>query len=122
VITDNIGMTSYFSDGVKIDLATGIGYPDPHRSRQEGYYRVEYAELVIRREKPALAVIAEKIYSPEMLNHWTKVADWYTNNTVYSRANHLSFYTLDSSSAPTLKRQLQDFQADLPAGTKAVYP
>jgi len=122
VITDNIGMTSYLSDGVKIDLATGIGYPDIVRSREEGYYRVEYAELVIRREKPALAVISEYIYSPEMLNHWTKVADWYTNNTVYSRTNHLSFYALDSSSAPALKKRLQDFQADLPAGAKAVYP
>lgn len=122
VVTDNIGITSYLSEGRTIDLGVGIGDLDIARSREYGFYRVEYAELIVRNEKPVLAVIAENGYHPDMLKKWVKVADWYTNHGLFPRPDHLSFYAIDPSIAPLLKRQLQAYQRVLPVGTRAVYP
>jgi len=122
VITDYIGVTSYFSEGKKIDLISGIGYTEIARSREGNFYRAEYADFIVQQEKPALAIIPENKYGYPLLQHWKKVADWYTNNISVFRDDHISFYALDSARAPELKRTLQAFEPSLPTAIKVVYP
>jgi len=122
VITDDIGTASYQSEGRKMDISTGIGYMEIARSREGSYLRVDYADYLIKQERPALAIIRDNRYSYELLQHWVKVADWLTNNQVVFRSTHLSIYALDSASAPMLKRQLQVYEPLLPSAVKAVYP
>jgi len=122
VITDDIGTVSYLSEGKKIDLGTGIGCMEVARSREGSYLHVDYADYLVRQERPAVAVIRENKYGYGLLQHWVKVADWYTNNEVALRDTHLSVYAFDSVSATILKKRLQAYEPSLPSAVKVVYP
>jgi hypothetical protein len=122
VITDDIGVTSYFSSGKPLDLATGIGYTEIARSRENSYMRAEYVNYLIKQEKPALAIVRPNKYGYALLQHWIKAADWLTNNHVVLRSTNLSLYALDSSSAEKLRMQIRGFEPLLPSGVKTAYP
>lgn len=122
VIMDDIGVASWLSEGKKMDLVTGIGYTEIARSREGSYYRMEYADYLVKREKPALAIIRENKYGNAMLQHWVKVAGWYSNYPVALRNDHIDFYALDSASSNELKNNLQSFAPLLPPAVKVVYP
>jgi len=122
VITDDIGATSYLNEGKIMDLSSGIGYMEIARSREGSYLRVEYADYLIKQERPLLAIINENKYGRGLLQHWVKIAEWYTNNKIVSRDTHLSIYSLDSLSSPVLKERLQAYEPSLPSAVKVVYP
>jgi hypothetical protein len=122
VITDDIGTTSYLCEGKQMDLLSGITYTEIARGRIENYYRLEYVEYLVKLERPTLAFVAENRYGYPLRQHWTKVADWYTNNTTALRDNHISFYALDTAAVPRLKKELQQYEPLLPKTTKALYP
>jgi len=121
VITDDIGVTSYLSEGKKLDFYNGIGYTPVAKAKEQGYYQAIYIKYLISREVPSLAIIDENRYPAQLLRGWVKVADWYTSSQVILRAARLSFYAVKKENASQLKKQLMDFQPLLPAGSRVVY-
>jgi hypothetical protein len=122
VITDDIGATSYLSDGVKLDLYNGIGYTPAVIAREESYFRLVYLRDVVNREKPALAIIEDFKYYPELLRQWTKVAIWESNNKVALHSSQLSIYAMIERDSVGLTKKLQDFQSSMPGGVLVTYP
>ncbi|MBN9383520.1 MAG: hypothetical protein J0H74_22370 [Chitinophagaceae bacterium] len=122
VVVDDIGANAYLGNGKKMDPATGIAYTEIARSKEGAYDRVEYMDYLIKKEQPALAIISESRYTYNLLQHWTKVADWYTNHRVLLRGDHISFYALNTDSVPKLKQQLKVYESLLPATVKVIYP
>jgi len=122
VVVDDIGANSYLGNGKKIDPATGIAYTEIARSKEGTYYQPEYVDYLVKKEQPALAIISESQYTYSLLQHWIKVADWYTNHRVLLRGDHISFYALNKDSVPKLKQQLKVYESFLPATVKVIYP
>ncbi|HVU56039.1 MAG TPA: hypothetical protein VHD83_13335 [Puia sp.] len=122
VVSDDIGITSYLSDGIKLDLYNGIGYTPAVRAREESYFQVVYARDVINREKATLAIVEEFKYSPSLLYYWRKVATWGTNNKVVLHSPQLSIYALTKADSAGLSNKLRDFQPSLPGSVLVTYP
>ncbi len=51
-----------------------------------------------------------------------KVASWQISNNVICGSDVVCFYAIESSEVSVLRGELKDFEKELPAGTKAIYP
>lgn len=53
--------------------------------------------------------------------NWDKVATWTIPNNVICGDSKVTFYALDKTNIPDLKKYLREFQAVLPAGISVEY-
>ncbi len=121
VVMDEVGMASFLSTGRKLDVMTGIVYKDITQTRIDGFTRVEYVNFLLKRDKPAIALIADKKYNPWLIQGWTKVAAWYTSYRLPLGETELDFYAVDPGAASALRANLKAFQGQMPPGIKVVF-
>jgi len=121
VMIDDAGAVSYLSDAKKMDLIDGIGDMEVTKSKVESYARIEFTDFLITRGKPGIAIISERKYNPWLLRNWQKIASWQTRNRVALLGTELTFYAVDKTAGPQLKKNLQAFQPRLPSGVTVTY-
>ena len=121
VVMDELGMAAFLGDGKQLDINEGIAYMDVARSKIEGYHPLEYQDFLINKEKPVVALISDRNYHPWLRRKWKKVGTWHTRYRIVLRDAELDIYAVDSSSASTLRKNLETFQASLPDEVKVVY-
>jgi hypothetical protein len=121
VVIDELGMASFLSRGKKLDLMTGIAYMDITQTRVDGFTRLEYLNFLLKRDKPAIAMIADKKYPPWLIQSWTKVAAWYTSFQLPLGETELDIYAVDPAAVSTLRNNLKKFRISMPEGIKVEF-
>ncbi|MBN9383512.1 MAG: hypothetical protein J0H74_22330 [Chitinophagaceae bacterium] len=118
VLLEALGGASYYSDGKKLDVV-GLGDVDVARSLRGNYYSVDFLDSLSRRDKVKLAVASEYSTPPQLLQRWKKIATWQI--PMHLGGYYVSFYAVDESIAPGLKKNLVEYQKFLPADERVIY-
>lgn len=121
VVMDELGVSSFLSPGRKLDMMTGIADMEVTATRVDGFNQLAYIEFLLKKEKPAIALISEKKYHPYLTQHWIKVATWFTSFKVGLTDTQLSIFAIDPAAADGLRSRLKEFQASMPPGIKVEY-
>jgi hypothetical protein len=116
----DLGAVSYFSEGRKVDLV-GLGDIRVARSRKMNYYTPEFLYNLSKKEGTQVAIIYDSWYDSTLWLRWPKVATWTIPNNVICGDSIVSFYAVDSSFLPGLKKNLVDFQPSLPHEVRVKY-
>jgi hypothetical protein len=109
----DIGAMSYYTVGKKMDLV-GLGDIDVARSRKDHYNTTEFAEWLTKRDSIKIAIVADYFTDPQLRKKWVKISTWRTPEEY--QGNVFSWYAVDTTLAPELKKQLLEFQKTLPEG------
>jgi len=118
VAVEALGGVSYYSDGKKFDVV-GLGDVDVTRSVKGNYYSVDFLDSLSRKDKVKIAVASEYSTPAQLLQRWKKIATWQI--PLQLGGYYMSFYAVDESMAPGLKKHLLEFEKDLPEGEKTIY-
>jgi hypothetical protein len=120
VAANDIGAISYFTSGSTIDL-WGLGNIQVARSKKKKYWTPGFLDSLCRRDNAKTAVLYDKWFSDSLLQRWTKVAVWQIGNNVICGDDTVSFYSIDKSNGPDLKRNLMQYEKSLPSGVTVRY-
>jgi hypothetical protein len=120
IAANDIGAVSWFTRGRIVDL-WGLGSIEIARSRKGGYWTPDLLDSISRRERTAVAIVYDSWFTDSLLQRWNKVATWQVRNNVILGDDIVSFYTMDDSGAPALRRNLELFQSKLPSGVEVTY-
>lgn len=108
---NEIGATSYFSEGRKVDL-TGVSNYAPERGKRG---RVYLSPLVADSLSDWIGARVAILTGPQSgerpVGRWEKVASW----------NNANFYALDTSSGRRLKENLQAYEKVRPSAAQVRY-
>ena len=118
VLLEALGGMSYYSDGKKLDVV-GLGDVDVTRSMKGNYYGVDFLDSLSRKDKVKIAVASKYSTPAELLRRWKRIATW--QMPLQQGGFYVSFYAVDESFAPGLKKNLLEFEKLLPEGEKAFY-
>jgi len=118
IALEALGYVSYATDGKKLDIV-GLGDIDVARSLKGNYYSANYLDSLSKKDNVKLAICSEYSTIPALLQRWKKVATWQT--PLQYGGYYVSFYAVDSSIAPSLKKNLVDYQKSLPEGENIIY-
>lgn len=118
---NEVGAAAYLTNGRKFDLGGGDN-PEGARSRQPVYDTAsDVLDSLLWKERVKIAVISDKLFSPGLLQDWTKIASWQTDDVLAPGKDTLSFYAVDSVASRELKSKLQAFEPSLPPGVGVRY-
>jgi len=118
VLVEALGGISYYSDGKKLDVI-GLGDVDVARSMRGNYYSVDFLDTLSRRDNVKLAVASEYSTPPQLLQRWKKIATWQI--PMHLGGYYVSFYAVDESIAPGLKKNLVEYEKSLPQDERVIY-
>lgn len=118
ILLEALGGASYFSDGKKLDVV-GLGDVDVTRAMKGNYYSVAFLDSLSKRDKVKIAVASEYSTPPELLQKWKKIATWQI--PMHLGGYYVSFYAVDSTIAPGLKKNLVEYEKYLPADERVFY-
>jgi len=122
VIMDELGAACFYSDGRKLDINKGIAYMKVAETKMEGFGRLDYMDMLIKQERPILALVADKDYHPWLRRNWVKVTTWYTTAKVVLGNTQLSIYAVDTVAMASVRSGLRMFDQSLPQQVKAIDP
>jgi hypothetical protein len=117
---NDIGAVSFFTEGPNVDL-WGLGNIQVARAKKKGYWTADFLDSLCRSRRVRIAVLYDKWFSDSLLNRWTKVAIWQIRNNVICGDDSVSFFAVGRENAPALRRNLQEYEARLPAGVTVRY-
>ena len=118
VLLEALGGASYYSDGKKLDVV-GLGDVDVARAMKGNYYSVAFLDSLSRRDKVKIAVASEYSTPPALLQRWKKIATWQI--PMHLGGYYVSFYAVDESLAPGLKKNLVEYEKFLPEDERVIY-
>jgi hypothetical protein len=117
---NDIGAISYFKDAKNLDLF-GLANIDIARRRKKNSCTPEFLDSLSRAQDARIAVLYDAWFDDQLLRNWKKVATWTIPNNVICGDSTVSFYAIDTSMAPGLRRSLTDYQSSLPNGVNVRY-
>lgn len=120
VAANDIGAITFFKGGNNLDL-WGLGNIEVARSRKENYYTPEFLDSLSRKTNTRVAIVYDSWFSDSLLRKWNKVATWRIQNNVVCGDDIVSFYAIDKTAEPSLKKNLQEYQSDLPGDVTVKY-
>jgi hypothetical protein len=120
IAANDIGAVAYFTNGNVVDL-WGLGTTEVSKSRRGHYWNAEFLDSLSREKNVKLAVIYDSWFNNEFENRWKKIATWKISNNVVCGDDVVSFYAVDSTKAPELTKDLQEYQSELPTGVVVKY-
>ncbi len=118
VAVEALGGVSYYTEGKKLDIV-GLGDISVARSMRGNYYTVDFLDTLSKREGIQLAAVSEYSTPAPLLARWKRVASWQTPREY--GGYYVSFFAVDSTLAPGLKKNLQEYQQYLPEGEGVIY-
>jgi hypothetical protein len=120
VMLNDIGAVCYLTEGKKVDL-WGLGTLEVTRGFLNHYTTTHYIDSLDLRKGVKLAVIFDGLFGVYLTPHWTRVASWRIPDNYICAEAIISFYAVDSATAPQLKKNLLAFQPSLPKGVQVWY-
>jgi hypothetical protein len=120
VAANDIGAISYFKKEKNLDLS-GLASIKVTRGRKNKYYSPAFLDSLCRSEKAGIAITYDNFFSDSLLVRWDKVATWTISGNVICEDSAVSFYAIEKSMVPGLKKNLQQYQLTLPSGVRVKY-
>jgi hypothetical protein len=120
VSANDIGAVAYYTNSKVIDL-WGLGTIEVSRSRRKRYWNAEFLDSLCKQKNVRLAIIYDSWFQNAFEDRWQKIAEWKIPDNVVCGDDTVSFYAVDSTIAPQLKRNLEQYQAKLPAEVAVTY-
>jgi hypothetical protein len=119
---NDIGAVSYFTNTRLLDL-WGLASIEVARSKKGGYWTAPFLDSLSREKNTKLAIVYDSWIGQSLPPGWKKVAAWRIPDNVVCGDDLVSFYAVDTSAAPQLKKNLQEYRASLPADVQVTdYP
>jgi len=116
----DIGAISYLTHTKNMDLE-GLGTLDVAKSRKENYRTPAFLNWLARRDSVKIAVIFDAEYGYYLYKDWKKVATWQISRNMVCYSDVVTFYALDTTEGPLLRKNLQTFQPKLPKDVLVTY-
>lgn len=91
-------------------------------TKMEGFGRLDYIDMLIKREKPVLALVSDNDYHPWLRRNWRKITTWNTRAKVFFGNTQLSIYAVDTLAAVSIRNSLKVFDRILPGQVKVIDP
>jgi hypothetical protein len=91
------------------------------RSKKNKTWTPDFLDSLCRKDHAETAVVYEKWFSDSLLHRWTKVATWQIPNNVICGDDTVSFFAIGVGQGGGLKKNLQQFEPQLPAGVVVKY-
>ncbi len=120
VAANDIGAISYYKKERPLDLY-GLANIKVVRSVKNHYFSRAFVDSLSKSEHVVIAVLYESWFNDSLPMNWDKVATWTIPNNVICGDSKVTFYALDKTNIPDLKKYLREFQAVLPAGISVEY-
>ena len=120
IAINDLGCPSYLLSGKLVDL-WGLGSIKVAESKRNHYYVTPFLDSLVREEKVKIAVVFDRLYSPDLLAKWRKIGVWHIDDRYTSGDDNLCFYAVDSTVGPSLGKNLHSFERSLPPGVTAYY-
>ena len=120
VAANDIGAVSYFTKGTVVDL-WGLGSNEIARSRKEGSWTPAFMDSFSKENRVRLAIIYDSWFNNGLQPYWKKVATWQVPDNVVLGDDTVSFYAVDSSGSEEIRRNLVEFEKQLPVAVKVRY-
>jgi hypothetical protein len=120
VAANDIGAVSYYTKGTIIDL-WGLGSNEIARSRKDGSWTPAFLDSFSKKNNVGLAIIYDSWFNNGLQPYWKKVATWQVPDNVVLGDETVSFYAVDSTGSEEIRRNLMDFQKQLPVAVKVRY-
>jgi len=120
VAANDIGAIAYYKKKRPLDLF-GLASIQVARSIKNQNNSPAFLDSLSRSEQVGIAVLYESWFSDSLLARWDKVATWSIPDNVICGDSVVSFFALDKSKIPDLKKNLQEFQSSLPTGVTVKY-
>lgn len=120
VAANDVGAISYFSHGNNMDL-WGLGNIDIAKSRKGNYWTAGFMDSLCRKRNVRIAIVFDSWFSDSLLHRWKKVATWQIPDNVICGDDTVSFYAVAEGEEPLLRKDLEDFSAELPKDVRVKY-
>ena len=120
IAANDIGAVSYFTKGIVVDL-WGLGSNEIARRRKEGLWAPVFLDSFSKKNKVKLAVIYDSWFNNGLQPYWKKIATWQVPDNVVLGDDTVSFYAVDSTGSEEIRRNLVDFEKQLPVAVKVRY-
>jgi hypothetical protein len=113
VAFNDIGAISFYSDGDKLDL-WGLASIEVAKAKKKNYWTPAFADSLTHAHNIRLAILYDTWFDPDLLHRWTKIASWYNQNNVVLGSDSVSFYSINTTDTAALRRNLDEFEGQLP--------
>lgn len=113
VAANDIGAISFYTSDTIADL-WGLANIEVTKSRREKYWTPSFLDQFSRRRGAKMAMIYDSWFDPALGSKWQKLASWQIRDNVVCGDDTVSFYALDSASAPEIMASLRSFASSLP--------
>ena len=120
IAANDIGAVSYFTKGIVVDL-WGLGSNEIARRRKEGLWAPVFLDSFSKENNVKLAVIYDSWFNNGLQPYWKKIATWQVPDNVVLGDDTVSFYAVDSTGSEEIRRNLVDFEKQLPVAVKVRY-
>jgi hypothetical protein len=120
IAANDIGAVSYFTKGNVVDL-WGLGTIEVSKSRRGHYWNAGFLDSLSRQKNVKIAVIYDSWFNNSFESRWKKIATWQIPDNVVCGDDIVSFYAVDTTIAPQLKQDLQNYQKQLPTEVAVKY-
>jgi hypothetical protein len=116
VAINDLGYSSWFHDGPIVDFV-GLGTHEVIDQRENhGGLTPEFLRKLAREHHVAVIVVFRNWYADVLPREWVPVAGWEPGQRRVFTLGDMTFYAPDQRSAEQLRRNLRQFQPELPAG------
>jgi len=112
---NDLGCVTYFTSAKSLDLV-GLGNVAVADSRRGHYYNNVFLDSIVKKEKIKIIVVFDRLFTPQLLEGWHKVASWHFDHVIVPGDETLSFFAVDSTMGPALKENLNAYRPFLPPG------
>ena len=116
----DIGAISYFTNCRIVDL-WGLANIEVARSKKGGYWTAPFLDSLVRSKGGRMAIIYDSWIGSSIPPSWQKIGSWTIQNNVVCGDDTVFFYSVDSTRAAPLKKNLLDYQKMLPATVQVKY-
>src|SRR5438270_6417859 len=116
----DIGAVAFYTRDAIVDL-WGLGSIEIARSRRNHQWSPAFLDSVCRKKNTRLAIIYDSWFDHGFDNRWHKLATWQIPDNVVCGDDIVSFYAIDSTIIPTMKKNLIEYQQRLPSEVTVKY-
>jgi hypothetical protein len=116
IAINDLGYSAWFHDGPVVDFV-GLGTHEVIDQREHGGLNPQFLRKLAREHHVAVIVVFRNWYADVLPPEWVAVAGWEPGQRRVFTLGDMTFFAPDQRSAEQLRRNLRQFQPELPAGT-----
>ena len=117
IAANDIGAISYLANVHMIDL-WGLGNNEVTIARKGGYWNSAFLQSLVTKNNTSIAVIYESWFDKALTDNWKKGGTWQVSYSFMLGDTKVSFFAIDPKQAATLRKNLLEFNKELPKDIK----